>query len=322
MGAIIMRRMYTNLVKLVLLFGLFQLNINAQEIEWKKLQSLPKGICGGEAVTLFGKIYVIAGRDDVSMTTDFLMYDTEIDQWTNLTDVPEKRMNLALATIDNKIYAIGGDRFSASSYEYSLESNKWIKLNDMPTARQHIDCGVYMNDIYVIGGLTSWDSISKKNEVYNVKEKTWKEKSPIPSLRNNPAVVSIDSLIYVIGGGGTEEDVWKENALVECYNVNLDLWEKKSDLPNVLFKPGALVLNKYIYVLGGSSENENGYIVKNDVLVYDTEKDFWSITTPLPNKNIFAAYAGIKNKIYVIGGTSGAPDWESYTDVYEGTVKE
>lgn len=317
-----MRRMYTNLVNLVLLFGLFQLNINAQEIEWKKLQSLPKGICGGEAVTLFGKIYVIAGRDDVSMSTDFLMYDTEIDKWTNLADVPEKRMNLALATIDNKIYAIGGDRFSASGYEYSLESNKWNKINDMPTARQHIDCGVYKNDIYVIGGLTSWKSISKKNEVYNVKQKTWTEKSPIPSLRNNPAIVSIDSLIYVIGGGGTEEDVWKETSLVECYNVNLDLWEKKSDLPNVLFKPGALVLNKNIYVFGGSSENEKGYIVKKDVLVYDTEKNSWFKTTPLPYKNIFAAYACIKNKIYVIGGTSGAPDWGSYTDVYEGTVKE
>lgn len=317
-----MRRSYFLLATIILIFGLFQLNINAQEIQWKKLQSLPRGLSGGEAVTINGKIYLVAGRNDVSICSDFLMYDPDLDTWTKLADIPEKRMNLALVTLKQKIYAVGGDKFLASNYEYTLESNSWKKLKDMPTPRQHIDCGIYENNIFIIGGLTSWETISKKNEVYNVKQNSWTEKKAIPSLRNNSAIVSIDSLIYVIGGGGTEKSIWEEIASVECYNVISDTWEKKSDLPDILFKPGAVVINKNIYVLGGSSEDENGYQVLKDVLVYDTIKDSWSKTTPLPNKNIFAGYTSIKNKIYVIGGTSGAPKWESYSEVYEGTVRE
>lgn len=41
--------------------------------------------------------------------------------------------------------------------------------------------------------------------MYDTETNTWSEKSPIPTLRNNPAIVAKDSLIYVIGGAGSEK---------------------------------------------------------------------------------------------------------------------
>ncbi len=58
------------------------------------------------------------------------------------------------------------------------------------------------------------------------------------------------------------------------------------------------------------------------VLIYDIESDTWEKTTPLPKINCFAGYASVGNKIYVIGGTTSAPDWTYYSDVYEGTITD
>lgn len=189
----------------------------------------------------------------------------------------------------------------------------------MPTARQHIDCGVYENNIFISGGLTSWKTISKKHEVYNASTNTWLEKAAIPSLRNNAAVITLDSLIYVIGGAGTKEDIWGDILTIETYNINSNKWVKKNDLPLLLFKPGAVVVNNEIIVMGGQTLINGKNDCSKKVLIYKPKSDTWIETNPLPEKNVFFGCTSIGNKIYVIGGTIGGnPDWSSYTSVYEG----
>jgi N-acetylneuraminic acid mutarotase len=296
-----------------LLMGFYFNPSYSQKIVWKSVASLPVG-SGGEAIVLNNKIYFISAN---STTTGFYRYDPSINTWENLTNLPEWRANLALAEIDGKIYAIGGDEFGNTNYEYTPETDTWKALAPMPTKRQHIDCGIVDNKIYVIGGLTSWTTITKKNEVYDTKTDTWSEKASIPSLRNNPAIVTMDSLIYVIGGAGSTTDVWKYISTIECYNIKTDQWMSKSNIPFALFKPGALVVNKKIFVLGGQKTNG----ASSSVLWYDEEKNKWNTTTSLPKINAFAGYASIGDKLYVIGGTSCTPEnWTWYTDVYEGTV--
>ena len=256
---------------------LFCTSINAQEIEWKQVESLSTGYSSGEAVAVDGKIFFLTGRTQNASSSKFLMYDPELDQWSNLPDIPEIRMNLAFSAIGNEIYAIGGDPILASGHKYSVENQEWSQINDMPTGRRHIDCGEYAGKIYVIGGIVSNTQASMKNEAYNIENDTWEEKEPTPSIRNNPAIASVDSLIYVIGGGGSESSIWEEVSTVESYNVITNTWEVKTDSPHVLFKPGAVVHDKEIYVLGGFSGD-----VTDKVLVYNTITDTWRETTPLP----------------------------------------
>jgi len=291
----------------------------AQTIVWKQLASLPEGYCSGEAVSLNNEIYFVAGRNDAAATPFFYKFNPKTNKWIKLADIPNPATNLALAAINGKIYAIGGDRFQNANREYDPQANAWKLLEPMPTARQHIDCGVYENKIYISGGLTSWENISKKNEVYDVLSDSWSEKAAIPSLRNNAAVVSLDSLIYVFGGAGTKEDVWSKILTVETYNVNSNKWVKKNDLPLLLFKPSAVVVNNEIIVLGGKTLINGKNDSSKKVFVYKSRMDKWLETSPLPVKNVFFGCASIGNKIYVIGGTVGGnPNWESYTTVYEG----
>jgi N-acetylneuraminic acid mutarotase len=291
----------------------------AQTITWKKLTSFPETTSGAEPIVLNNKIYYIpSSYAPRTITPDFYSYDISTDSWVKLANMQAAKGNLAVAEASGNIYAIGGG-FTKTNFKYTPETDTWQNLDSIPTARQHIDCGVVDNKIYVIGGITSFKNITKKNEVYDTETNTWSEKSPIPTLRNNPAIVTKDSLIYVIGGAGSEKSIWKTIATVECYNTKTDEWTTKSDMPFALLKPGAVVVNNKIVVLGG--QDASGKSVST-VLIYDIESDTWAKTTPLPKINCFAGYASVGNKIYVIDGTTSAPDWTYYSDVYEGTITD
>ena len=311
---------HIRLISIALLVTFIQTGANAQTIVWKKLALLPETCSGGGAVVLNNKIYYAPGSHAPrSGTSDFYMFDISANTWIKLADMPEVRGNFAIAEVSGKIFAIGGGKrgVTSTNYKYTPETDTWQTCDSMPTARQHIDCGVVDNKIYIIGGIISFKTITKKNEVYDIKTDTWTERASIPSLRNCPAIVTMDSLIYVIGGGGSENSIWKPITTVECYNTKTDEWTTKSDLPFVLYKPGAVVVNNKIVVLGG--QNAKGKSLSS-VLIYDIKSDSWKSTTPLPKINCFAGYASVGNKIYIIGGTTSDPDWTYYSDVYEGTI--
>lgn len=307
-------------VFIITLFCFFVYSSFAQTIVWKQLASLPEGYMSGEAVSLNNKIYFVAGMA-AKTSNSFYEFNPKLNTWRKLADIPNPATNLAMVAVNGKIYAIGGDSFQNTNREYNPQTNTWKILEPMPTARQHIDCGVYGDDIYISGGLTTWKNISKKHEVYNTITNTWTEKDAIPSLRNAAAVVTLDSLIYVIGGAGNEEDIWGNIWTVETYNVNSDSWVQKNDLPFMLFKPGVAVVNNEIIVLGGQTLINGKDDCSKKVFIYKPKSDSWIETTPLPAKNVFFGCTTIGNKIYVIGGTVGGnPDWDSYATVYEGKL--
>jgi len=307
-----------------LLLALILCSSYAQTILWKQLSSLPQGYRNGEAVTLNDKIYFVAGFPvDNYGTRHFYLFDPTTNIWTRKADVPVALQNLALAAVNGKIYAIGGDEFRSTNFEYTPETNAWRTLSAMLTARQHIDCGIFENKIYVMGGLTSWETITKKNEVYDIVTNTWSVKTDIPSLRNNAAIVTLDSLIFVIGGAGTPGDVWANIPTVESYNIKTDKWTNKANLPYPLFKPGAVTVKNTIVVLGGVATINGKDVNINKTLVYKRETDKWIESTPfpLPEGNTFFGCTSINNKIYVIAGMSGLlPNYGIYSTVYEGEL--
>ncbi len=293
----------------------------AQTIVWKELASLPEAYNGGEAVNLNNEIYFVAGRTKTSKSASFYKFNPQKNQWTKLADVPKPATNFALAVVKGKIYAIGGDLFQDANREYDPKTDSWKLLKPMPTARQHINCGVYENKIYIAGGLTSWEKITQKHEVYDVLSNSWSEKAAIPSLRNNATVVSLDSLMYVFGGAGTQDNIWGDIITVETYNVKSDTWMRKNDLPQLLFGSGVTVVNNEIIVLGGQTREGKIEDATTKVFIYKAKSDRWIETTPLPIKNVFFGCTSIENKIYVIGGTVGGnPNWDNYSTVYEGEV--
>jgi N-acetylneuraminic acid mutarotase len=96
-------------------------------------------------------------------------YDPATDRWKALAPMPTKRGSAVAATVNGRIYVIGGatvhpgsnepavhparpHRSVATVEEYNPKTNAWSERSSMPTARNHAAIGAVNNKIYVIGG--------------------------------------------------------------------------------------------------------------------------------------------------------------------------
>src|SRR2546427_2353676 len=96
-------------------------------------------------------------------------YDPATDTWKALAPMPTRRGSPVAATVNGKIYVIGGatthpgstepavlptrpHRSVGTVEEYDPATNTWRARSPMPTARNHAAIGVVNNKIYVIGG--------------------------------------------------------------------------------------------------------------------------------------------------------------------------
>ena len=132
----------------------------------------PRTLLANHAPAVNGKIYVIGGRETnqgpaVSAVEE---YDPMTDTWTKKTDMPTARGAMAVAEVNGKIYAIGGQpdsgAFLRTVEEYDPVTDTWAKKEDMPTGRMSISGNAVNGKIYVIGGWNG-SQILRTVEKYN-----------------------------------------------------------------------------------------------------------------------------------------------------------
>ena len=215
---------------------------------------------------------------------------------------------------------------------------KWEKLASLPSFQGTFTNICYIKDaIYLVGGsdydLNQFHTVSyrtgEKKEVgkmawkYYIKNNTWAQLANLPGTgRMNHATICINNKVYVIGGstsgtslvGGTTtfksvKDNW-------YYDINKNTWHPIKDTPYPLGNWGItnIVYKQFIILVGGTGysnkhpSNPFNYrrSYSNAIVVYDTIKDDFYYTDPLP-MNINLPLVLIKNDtMYIIGGEGGS----------------
>ncbi len=228
------------------------LRFDASSTTWTKLSSKPTAVTDVRAVALGGKLYVPGGRlsDDPTDVTDrFERYDLRAEQWETLPALPAPRSGYALATLDGRLYVIGGwdgSTFRREVFEYDPERESWQQRADMPTARAFASVGVIEDRIFVFGGENERGPLAN-NEVYTPALEAsdpWSRRAPLPQPRSRfGAAVALSSVILLGGHAGLPP---------ARYNVLTDSWETLESSPEPLGEqPGVVLMEGMIYVLGG-----------------------------------------------------------------------
>ena len=112
--------------------------------------------------------------------------------WTQRTDMPMARGAHGAATVNGKIYVIGGYGSANLTEEYDPATDTWTTKADMPTPRADFYCCVAYGKIYVIGG--------EITEEYDPSTETWNDKAPMSTPRWLLSTSVVDGKIYAIGG--------------------------------------------------------------------------------------------------------------------------
>jgi len=271
--------------------------VAANENTWEIKTSMPKGITGGAAAVVDGKIYVIG--DTINY-----QYDPETDTWAAKAPMPTPRKSFGIAVCQNKIFTIGGWRWStlggdtfAVNEVYDPDTNKWQTMAPMLKGQYGVGANVVDGEIYMIGG---WYANPLSTQVYNVANDSWTTKEPIPYPSVFHASAVSGGKIYIMDRQSTKPHIHSN----QIYNPANDSWTVGAPMPIKLSHAAAVATTganalRRIYVVGGYTGNP---LCTATVQVYNPENNTWTHGTPMPTARSGLAVAVVDDMIYAFGG--------------------
>lgn len=216
--------------------------------------------------------FTVTARENASLTgeTSRMIYNTDSQsEWVYTTPMQETRKNGSTATLDGKIYVLGGENATGSLKTfaaYDTEKKTWESLPEYPGTESGICRAAmfaYNNEIYVIGGQTDMGVTAKLHKsvyAYNTETRQWQKKADLAEGRTNLATALSKDTVYTWTKAGTTDKA-------EIYDIKTDTWE-------------TAVLPDTSAVVAAASVDNRVFVLKED-----GEKMFWQ--EYLPEDNVF-----------------------------------
>ena len=155
--------------------------------------------------TAFGdKIYVAGGRNNQHIPLSSVeVYDSKLNKWSPLPDMEKKRYDCAIASVNGKVYAVGGRDFIwrlSIGEIFDPATNKWTPIPDMKEARYACAACPMGDKLYVMGGCKYGDCHNGKSlssvEVFDTITQKWSSIPNMKTKRHGCVAVSLEKKIY------------------------------------------------------------------------------------------------------------------------------
>ncbi|MAS94080.1 MAG: hypothetical protein CMO55_12865 [Verrucomicrobiales bacterium] len=227
----------------------------------------------------------------------FVHADDSRGTWSKGAEMPTQRSELASATVDGKVYVVGGisHRGSLRSFEaYDMANARWEKLPSLPTKLNHVGTAYCDGKIYVSGGYR--DMYRKKWSdslyAYDLRSREWSEVSKLPEARVKHFMVERDGWLHLFGGLKTTE-VWS-------WHVRSGKWSRNRIAPMPELRDHISVVQdtRNIYVVGG----RKGKVPQADCWRHDFRTGKWDTFAQLPEATGGHTAVLVGGKIHVLGG--------------------
>lgn len=238
--------------------------------------------------------------------------------WTSgvVAPLPELRIGGYGATINNKIYLMGGifREFLSNGqeiilptfqvYEYDPALNVMAAKTQTPVSWYNGAGTVVNGKIYLLGGLLLKDQPDYNTtvHVYDPQANSWSTAGNLPYVAEHPSATVIGNTIYLVGG--TNDGI---SSLTTAYKGVVTgstiTWTAIADHPLGVQGAGAGALNGKVYIAGG----RNAQDPSDAMYKYDPAKNQWSLDYSLPVKTSDAGTIPSDGKaLYWIRGLDNA----------------
>ncbi|MBY0497811.1 MAG: Ig-like domain-containing protein [Cyanobacteria bacterium] len=238
--------------------------------------------------------------------------------WQSHVPMDVARFSLAAATVDDRLYAIGGadgvcaspgsgcpfaplntvEIFNPEATLVSQFDQAWTARRPMTIPREGLASVVLNGKIYAIGGHTTGGGTVDSVEFYDPSTNAWSDAAPMPAGgRANMAAAVIGSTIYVVGGdpsAGGEPPM--PLTTVEAYDGSN--WTTKAPMLMARRFPAAAAVNGILYAIGGDGI---GSVEAFDPTTGPTGT--WTLKAPMPNGGGSHEAVALNGLIYAVGGS-------------------
>ncbi|MGZ8385340.1 MAG: Kelch repeat-containing protein [Nitrospira sp.] len=271
---------------------------------------------------LFVGLFVIA----LTAPTQSAQLEEDLGTWRTAAPSPTKRTEVAAASLDGKIYVVGGFEkpslgnvlnfaITPSVEVYDPATDRWTSKAPLPVGLHHVGIGAVDRQLYVIGGYTKsglsvWNPVATVY-VYDPATDRWTERAPMLTARGALSVTEHEGKLYAIGG----YDRKGNNAQVEVYDPLRNVWTTAASLPTPRDHLATATVAGKIYAIGGRIDGDYS---RNLAVVerYDPATDRWRRVADLPTARSGVTAAVVEGKIYVIGGEGTAGTFNE-NEVYD-----
>ena len=277
------------------------------KIEWRPTTSLKFGLTESQSENVGDEFYVFGGFDDRSPygccrpTDRTFSFDPATETWERLTPLPPMNgtghgglTHAGFTTDGEAIYFAGGytSNFkntqqifgTAEVWRYNVAKDTYTRLPDLPAIRGSGELEYHEGKLYFFGG----SDRSRKRDTGELfildlaaGATRWRQGAPMPNPRNHLASVSLNGLIYAIGGQHDHDGKLTTQADVHRYDPETDTWERVASLPKAIshHTHATFVVGERIIVMGGEVAHLKAVA---NVYAYDPKTDVWSELTPMP----------------------------------------
>jgi N-acetylneuraminic acid mutarotase len=233
---------------------------------WSSGTPLPEMLHHMGVAVLNGKIYSVGGERNNffarSAVDSVWEYDPATDRWQSRAPMPTPRGAMAVAVLDGRLYAIGGERQRGArpGYDpldevaaYDPQTDTWEMLAPMRFPREHLMAGAANGRVYAIGGRYRPAYTLPFVEEYDPTTRTWTERDPMPTGRSGGTAAVVDNVIYVFGGEGDLENPDGVFPQVEAFDPAANAWLQLERMPMPRHSMPAVAIGNRIYLPGGNT---------------------------------------------------------------------
>lgn len=231
--------------------------------------------------TAFGKHYAIGGRPDplgLLLTNNIVEeFNPATNTWTTKALMPTARAGVAAASLDNKIYVLGGRAGNTIGLPltvynineiYDPLTNTWTTDEPMPTpVYDHYATVAFGGKIYVFGGFTSASTVTDEVQIYDPKSppgQRWSFGTPMPTPRADAMAGVIQGQIIVFGGRTAADPAGVNLRVTELYDPLMNTWSSGPDMlePASEMAQGVTYDSRGIFAIGSGIGGRAGSAVQ------------------------------------------------------------
>jgi len=270
---------------------------------WRTLSPASQARQEVAVATSGGKVYLIGGIRETSISSAMEEYDPATDQWRFRASLPEPLHHSVAMAHGGLIYVFGGYRSLAfdstsAAYRYDPSTDRWTAIAPMPASRGAPAGAVIGDRLYVVGGASPQ---TNSLIAYIPAENRWITLSPMRVARDHLAAAAISGRLYVAGGRNGSSLTLD---ILEEYDPQLDRWITRASMPTGRSGIAAEVLRGRMFVFGGEGNNRSATGTFAEVESYDPLTDQWVVETPMAVPRHGIGAAAIDGKIYVPAGAT------------------
>ena len=240
---------------------------------WAAVTELPLAVQEAAVAVYREKIYVVGGEGIVNVIgagplccggyATVQRYDPVTNTTERLGDLPQERDRLALAVLDDTLYAIGGQFNNpamaggtvATVWVYLPDTDDWVERTPLPEPRNGAAAVAANGQLFVIGGVdgasrAAGDSIV----IYDPATGLWRHGAPLLGGLVNATAHFVNGLVYVVGGHGPTS-TFDRSSTVYTYDPATDGWATVTITPGSNHSYSSAVLGGRLHLIGGRSDS-------------------------------------------------------------------